>query len=156
MERREFFKSLVAGGATVAERTERRNRRAHHHDEIVYHGPMLIPERVALIVAEHPAIKRTTHGSHLVSRYAENGWTWLFRCQVPTHRKMVGEIVRTPVGDIRVHCWSAADPERYTRNDEPVAIVTAKTARAQNTPIMPPSPEPEWISDSIDLPEYGH
>jgi hypothetical protein len=89
---------------------------------------MLIPERVALIVAEHPAIKRTTH-SHLVSRYAENGWTWLFRCQIPAHRKMVGEIVRTPAGDIRVHCWSAADPERYTRNDEPTAILHAREVK---------------------------
>jgi hypothetical protein len=28
-------------------------------------------------------------------------------------------------------------------NDEPAAIVTAKTARAQNTPIIPPSFDPE-------------
>ena len=151
MERREFFKSLIAGGATVSERTERRNRREHHRDEIMYHGPMLIPERVAAIVAEHPAIKRTTHGAHLVSRYSETGWTWLFRCQVPAHRKLVGEIVRTPAGGIRVHCWSAADPERYTRNDEPTTILAAKATRTQSAPIMPPlmAPEPEWHSDTL-------
>jgi hypothetical protein len=149
MERREFFKTLVAGGATAAERTEQRNRRAHHHDEIVYHGPMLIPERVAIIVAEHPAIKRTTNGGHLVSRYAEDGWTWLFRCQIPAHRKMVGEIVKTPAGAIRVHCWSAADPARYTRDDEPATIMARKVAPQPPAPIMPPLPdldatESEW------------
>ena len=76
----------------------------------------------------------------------------MFRCQVPAHRKLVGEIVRTQAGAIRVHCWTAADPERYTRNDEPMAILTAKATRTQSAPIMPPlmAPEPEWQSDTLE------
>ena len=150
-DRRQFFQSLIAGGATVVKRPRRCDIR-HTDDNVIYHGPMLIPERVAAIVAEHPAIKRSNRTSHLVSRYAENSWTWLFRCQIPEHRKMVGEIVRTPAGAIRVHCWSTADPERYTRNDEPTTILAAKATRTQSAPIMPPlmAPEPEWQSDTLE------
>ncbi|HME59220.1 MAG TPA: hypothetical protein VKF63_12835 [Terracidiphilus sp.] len=129
-DRREFFRSLIAGGATVAERPGRRNHREHHADNVVYHGPMLIPERIAAIIADHPAIKRTMC-RHLVSRYAEAGWTWLFRCQIPDHRRMVGDIRRTITGQVRVCCWSAADPERYTRNDEPAAIISRGRLNAQ-------------------------
>ncbi len=109
MERREFFKGLIASGATVREREHGRNRRARHVDNRIYHGPMLIPERVAAIIAAHPAIKRTTH-RHLVSRYAEGNFVWIFRCQIPASLAMVGEIVSTSEGKIRVHCWSAATP----------------------------------------------
>ena len=122
-DRRQFFRSLIAGGSAFTQRPERCNRREHHANDILYHGPVLIPERIAAIVAEHPAIKRTTH-SHLVSRYAESGWTWLFRCQIPAHRAMVGESVRAPVGAIRVHCWSVADPSREYR--EPKEILDCK------------------------------
>ena len=123
-DRREFFRSLIAGGAAVSQRPERRNRREHHAGERIYLGPMIVPERVAAIVAEHPAIKRTTH-QHLVSRYAESGCTWLFRCQIPASRQMVGEIVRTPEGSTRVHCWSAANPGEYR---EPQEIIERKRA----------------------------
>lgn len=123
MERREFFRSLIAGGATVSQRPERRNRRVHHEGTKLYHGPLLIPEYVAGIVAAHPAIKRTTHGGHLVSRYADAAYTWLFRCQIPESRAMVGEIVCTPEGKLRIHCWSAARPGEYR---EPAEIVAAK------------------------------
>jgi hypothetical protein len=136
IERRDFFKSLIAGGATVSERKERRNHRAHHEGTRLYHGPMLIPAYIAGIIAEHPALKRTTNGRHLVSRYADATHTWLFRCQIPAHCLMVGEIVRTPEGKIRVHCWSAADPERYTRGDEPGVIIAAKEAKTSQ-PCMP-------------------
>jgi hypothetical protein len=124
-DRREFFRSLIAGGAAVAKRPQRQI--THPGNEVVYHGPMLIPERVAGIIAEHPSIKRCNRSSHLVSRYAEPGWTWLFRCQIPASRHMVGEIVRTPEGATRVHCWSAADPAR-TCGGEPAAIIARKTA----------------------------
>ena len=107
MERREFFKSLIAGGASMRERPRAKNRRAHHTGERLYHGPMEIPEDIVRIIAAHPAIKKTTC-RHLVSRYANTGWVWLFRCQIPESRQMVGEIIRTPEGKIRVHCWSAA------------------------------------------------
>ena len=122
MERRDFFRSLIAGGATVKEWPERKNHRAHHKNTLIYHGPMSVPVRIVSIIADHPAIKKTTHG-HLTSRYAESGWTWLFRCHIPEHRKMIGDIRRQPDGRIRVCCWSAADPLRYTRNSEPAEIM---------------------------------
>lgn len=120
MERRDFFRSLIAGGATLNQRPEGKNRRAHHQNERLYHGPLEIPERIVDIVAEHPGIKRTTH-RHLVSRYAENNWVWLFRCKIPASRQMVGEVVRTPEGKIRMHCWSAASTdERLVRTPEEI------------------------------------
>ena len=76
---------------------------------------MQIPAHVYEAVREDPTPHRSTgRGAHLVSRYAEaDGTVWLFRCQIPEHRGMVGEIVRTPLGRTRVHCWSAADPGAY-------------------------------------------
>lgn len=132
MERREFFKALIAGGAAVKQRPTKRNSRAHHKDTQLYHGPMAIPANIAAIIADSPAIKRTTHG-HLVSRYSYGGATWLFRCQIPEHRLMVGEIIRVPDGQLRIHCWSAADPDRYTGADEPGAIIRAKEQKEECT-----------------------
>lgn len=120
IERRGFFRRLVAAGAAITERPAAKNRRAHHKFQKLYHGPLLIPENVAAIIAEHPAIKKTTC-RHLVSRYSFGGVTWLFRCQVPESRAMVGEITRTPEGNIRVHCWSAANPGRYRTPEELLA-----------------------------------
>ncbi len=123
VERREFFQSLIAGGATVKVRPERRNARAHHRDEIVYRGPFSVPAHVAAIVAEHPGLVQTTSGRHVAMRYSDHGTVYLFRCRVPEHRAMVGEIVRTPAGAIRVHAWSAADLGGYS---EPLQIVERK------------------------------
>jgi hypothetical protein len=67
---------------------------------------------------------------------------YLFRCRIPDHRGMVGEIVRTPLGRLRVHCWSAADPGGY---NEPAIIAERKAGRAiPAAPIMPPAPKPDW------------
>ena len=149
--RREFFQSLVAGGATVRQWPERRNHRAHHTNELVYHGPMTIAANVAAIIADHPALVKTTHG-HLASRYAQGGWVWKFRCQIPEHRCMVGDIRRAADGIIRVTCWSAGDPAscRHTTGyEEPAAIVARKSPPA--APILPPlsTPEPDWANDRI-------
>lgn len=127
MERREFFQSLIAGGAGV-----RKNRKrvsgSHRQDVVLYRGPMQIPAHVYEAVREDPTPHRATgRGTHLVSRYAEaDGTVWLFRCQIPAHRGMVGEIVQVPVGKLlRVHCWSAATPAEY---QEPSVIVERKRA----------------------------
>ena len=117
MERREFFRSLIAGGAGVRQRPQDRNKQRRHVDEQLYRGPMTIPERVAGIVAEHPAIKKTTF-RHLASHYSEGGITWVFRCQIPASRQMVGELVRTTDGKYRVHCWSVATPGEYRTPEE--------------------------------------
>lgn len=121
MERRDFFKSLIAGGAAPKVRERGKNNRAHHKQDVVYHGPMTIPVEVAEIIATHPGLCRTTH-RHLVSRYSQNGRTWIFRCQIPKHRAMVGEIIRTPEGKLRIHCWSAARlSDTYRSPDQIIA-----------------------------------
>ena len=103
LTRNEFFRSLIAGGATV--RDTRGRGKVKHLDIRLYHGPMQIPAHVAEALREDPTPHRTKD-RHFVSRYADaDGTVWLFRCQVPAHRGMVGEIVQTPIGQRkRVHC----------------------------------------------------
>lgn len=120
MERREFFQSLIAGGATVR-KNRKRVKGAHRQDIRLYHGPMQIPPHVAEAVREDPTPHRATgRGTHLLSRYADaDGTVWLFRCQIPAHRGMVGEIVQSPIGQRkRIHCWSAATPGVYRMPEE--------------------------------------
>lgn len=121
--RRQFFQDLVGGGASVAVRPGARNRRTRHQDTRLYHGPFLVPERVAAVLTAHPGIKRTTH-RHLAMRYVDEGVVYLLRCQVPASRAVLGEIVRTVAGAIRVHGWSAASSAR----EEPLEIVRRKSA----------------------------
>jgi hypothetical protein len=99
MERRKFFQTLIAGGATVR-KTRKRVPRAHSGDIRLYHGPMQVPTHVYEAVREDPSPMRASgRGTHLVSRYADpDGTVWLFRCQIPAHRGMVGEIVQAPIG----------------------------------------------------------
>jgi len=119
MDRREFFQGLIAGGLPVR-RTRKRVPKAHAGDVRIYHGPMQVPEHVAEAVRhDSTPYKSTGRGSHLVTRYAESdGTVWLFRCQIPDHCGMVGEIVRTPLQRFRVHCWSAANPAAYRQPGE--------------------------------------
>lgn len=130
--RREFFQSLIAAGAVP-----RKTRKAVKHagDIQLYHGPMQVPEHVAECVREDPTPhKATGRGRHWVTRYAEaNGTVWLFRCGIPFHRGMVGEIVRTPLGRHRVHCWSAAELGEYK---SPESLIVGKIRQPEE--IMPP------------------
>lgn len=127
--RREFFQSLIAGGATLT-KTRKHVPRAHSNNIRLYHGPMEIPAYVYEAVREDPSLYKSTgtSGGHPVSRYAEpDGRVWLFRCGIPAHRGMVGEIVRAPIGQrIRVHCWSAATPATYRTPAEIIARLEAK------------------------------
>lgn len=123
MERRAFFQSLIAGGATVR-KTRKRVKGSHANNIRLYHGPMTIPPYVYEAVREDPSPMRATgRGTHLVSRYAEaDGTVWLFRCQIPKHRGMIGEIVQAPIGQRkRIHCWSAANPAEYREPSELIA-----------------------------------
>jgi hypothetical protein len=145
-DRRNFLQQLVAGGATVRH-TRKRVPRAHANDIRLYHGPMTIPPHVAGAVREDPTPHRATgRGTHLVSRYADaDGTVWLFRCQIPTHRGMVGEIVQSPIGRrIRVHCWSAATPGEYRTPEE----ITAREA----APAIPMTAAPPPLA--VDPPEW--
>jgi hypothetical protein len=114
-DRRSFFRSLVVGGAAVTDTLHGLPLKHRKADKLrgtrLYHGPMLIPPDVAEVIREEPDLHRTRERK-LVSRYAEDGITWLFRCQIPASRAMVGEVVRTPEGAYRVHCWSAATSAR--------------------------------------------
>lgn len=137
MERREFFQSLIAGGSTLR-KSRKRVKGAHRQDVVLYRGPMEIPAHVYEAVREDPTPHRATgRGSHLVSRYAEaDGTVWLFRCQIPAHRGMVGEIVQVPVGKrIRIHCWSVATPGQYQAPEE---LLIAHRSQEPRRPIMPP------------------
>ena len=144
-DRRQFFQALIAGGATVR---KTRKRVQHSQDVRVYHGPMSIPPHVAEAIRHDPAPHRPTgQGTHLISRYAEPDATvWLFRCQIPSHRGMVGEVVRTPLGRIRVHCWSAAIPGEYR---EPAEIIECKAARLEPPPCEPIIPPLALPSDLL-------
>lgn len=122
--RRDFFASLVGGGATVTQRVRSKNRRVHHRDTVLYHGPMTIPAHVAECVRESPELARSTC-RHLLARYADaDGIIYRFRCRVPDHRGMVGEIVRTQANAVRLHCWSAAKLGEYREPTDIVAPIT--------------------------------
>lgn len=143
-DRRSFLQSLVAAGAPI-KRTRKRVPESHGADVRIYHGPMTIPAHVTEAVREDPSpLRASGRGTHLVSRYAAaDGTVWLFRCGIPVHRGMVGEIVRTPLGRYRVHCWSAATPtESYC---EPQEIIAAY-AVPRSMPIQPPliNATPSW------------
>ena len=144
-DRRHFLQSLIAGGATVR---KTRKHVPHTSDVRLYHGPMAIPERIAEAIWEDPTLHRATgRGTHLVSRFAElDGAVWLFRCGVPSHRGMLGEIVRTPLGRVRVHCWSAALPGKYR---EPSEIIECKAARLEPPPCEPIIPPIALPSDFL-------
>ena len=131
-DRRGFLQSLVALGADTR-RTRKRVPKSHAQDVRLYHGPMTIPAHVAEAVREDPTPHRASgRGTHLVSRYAEaDGTVWLFRCRIPTHRGMVGEIVRTPIGRYRIHCWSAATPSPSPYR-EPEQIIASLHANLRN------------------------
>jgi hypothetical protein len=113
--RRDFFGSLLSGGATVTNGLSGRKR---GHDAatnaVLYRGPMRIPDDVRAAVEETPNIHRTRGGKRkLAMRYSADGVVWLFRYAVPAHGAMVGEVVRTIEGKYRVHAWQAAHPGEY-------------------------------------------
>jgi hypothetical protein len=143
--RQSFFRSLIVGGATV--RDTRGRKKVKHLDIRLYHGPMLIPAHVAECVREDPAPHRTKD-RHLVSRYVDvDGTVWIFRCQIPASRAMVGEIVQTPIGQRkRIHCWSAANPGEY-RTPEDLLASRRPVAAPIMPPLLPSSTTPRWLAE---------
>ncbi len=155
LDRRKFFQGLIAGGASVR---KNRKRVAHRQDVVLYRGPMEIPAHVYEAVREDPTPHRATgRGTHLVSRYVEpDGTVWLFRCQIPAHRGMVGEIVQGRPSDARrrVHCWQAADPGSYRT---PEQLLANHIQKRPASPIMPPliaPSQPGWMIEQPDYSEY--
>jgi hypothetical protein len=88
----------------------------------IYRGPMVIPIHVAEAVRESPGLVGTEVTTHvtrkLVGRYADSQGTYRFRCMIPSSRQMVGEIVLTRDGHVRVHCWSCATLGDYPEPEE--------------------------------------
>lgn len=155
MERRDFLQSLIAGGSTVR-KNRKRVPKAHAGDIRLYHGPMEIPAHVYEAVREDPTPHRATgRGTHLNSRFADSdGTVYLFRCQIPAHRGMVGEIVQAPIGQrLRVHCWSAARPGGYRPTAD---IIAAKRggSECRLTPAIISTPTKAEKFGVINLPMW--
>lgn len=145
--RRDFFRSLVAGGATVTSDLSgqplKHRKRDKQPNIRLYHGPMLVPPDVAEILRESPDLHRT-RSRHLVGRYADaDGTTWLIRTRVPDSRAMVGDIVRQQDGHLRITCWSAA---RISPTYRDARALIAANATDDGCAILPPlaPPTPEW------------
>ena len=151
--RRDFFRSLVAGGASVSHGLTGRHlnhRTAGVRNERLYHGPMEIPTDVAEAIRESPDLSRTRHtggvGRGLCARYTDaDGVRWRMLSAIGESRQMVGEIVRTAEGAIRVHCWTIARPGEYR---------DARAIIARHTPTPPPvddiaAPDPTWTPADV-------
>lgn len=155
MERREFFRGLIAGGAVVAQPT-RAGKYYPHADELMYCGPMSIPAHIAEIVRESPNIamsgrrpqirpdgRRRINSGHPIMRYRDEFAVWKFRVRIPDSRHMVGDIRRAPDGHLTVCCWQAARPGEYRTPDSllannPARIDAERLPRPLSLPILPP------------------
>lgn len=106
--RRQMMQSLASGvGAPLLERSERRNERKRHKDEIIVHGTIEVPEEV-IRLALQGEFARTTH-RHVVVRLKRRGVVWLFR-ELAASTHYLGEVVRTEAGPHRVHIFRALPP----------------------------------------------
>jgi hypothetical protein len=82
-----------------------KNRRAHHKDTRLYHGPIRVPVDVAEMASRGRVVQTTAH--HMAVRVSYLGTVYLFR--VVGGRDYLGEVVETQSGTIRVHLWSIVD-----------------------------------------------
>ena len=79
-DRREFFRALIAGGATVRD-TRGRRKVKHRREDLPWTDDNT--GHIAEAVREDPTPHRTKD-RHFVSRYAEaDGTVYLFRCRIP-------------------------------------------------------------------------
>lgn len=112
MQRRDFFRSLVAGGATVTSDLSGKPLKHRKSDKApnttLRRGPFEIPADVYEAIRESPELHKTRK-RRLAARYVDGAdVTWLIMSAIPVHRGMMGEICRTPDGRYRVHCWEIA------------------------------------------------
>ena len=83
-------------------RKDHRNRRAHHESRQIYHGPLKVSHEV-IRLANTSSVYVTTMRKRTL-RVEYDGIAWLLRTVVGAG--YVGEIVETPQGTLRVHCWT--------------------------------------------------
>ena len=165
MQRREFFRSLVAGGAAVTDdlagKPLKHRKSDKQRNTPLYHGPMVIPADVAECLREDPALHKTRTG-RMSMRYVDSeGTIWLMMSEIPASREMQGEICRTAEGRYRVHCWYVARPGT-ARRDAREIIDRSKPQDPIEQPdamILPPAPDfYAWtaadLMGSDDLPSH--
>lgn len=121
MTRRESFMATL-GLAKLKERPERKSQRKRHDGDKLYHGPLRIPAAVAERAAAGPAYK-TTH-YHPAIRIEHDGVVYLWRCAPVGEGDYLGEVVRTPEGDYRVHLYRAISLEWRGEPKTPLTIIS--------------------------------
>ncbi len=121
MTRRESFLAALGIG-TPTERRERKSHRARHAGDKLYHGPLRIPAAVTARAATGP-IYKTTH-YHPVIRIEHDGVVYLWRCAPVGEGDYLGEVVRTPTGDYRVHLYRAISLEWRGEPKTPLTIIS--------------------------------
>ena len=105
LSRRQFCGlGLVAPVAGFGGRRPK-NRRAHHKDTRLYHGPIRVPVDVCEMASRGRVLKTTAH--HMAVRVSHLGTVYLFR--VVGGRDYLGEVVETQSGTIRVHLWAIVE-----------------------------------------------
>jgi hypothetical protein len=105
LSRRQFCGfGLVAPVAGFGGRRPK-NRRAHHKDTRLYHGPIRVPVDVCEMASRGRVVQTTA--SHMAVRVSHLGTVYLFR--VVGGRDYLGEVVETQSGTIRVHLWAIVE-----------------------------------------------
>lgn len=122
-------------------REDNPNRRKHHRDTRLYHGPIHIPEQVMEQANKGRVLQDTCR--HLVLRVAWEGMVWVFRDFAgPSRPVLIGEIVRTAKGEHRVHLWQVVDRDGV----DPFLVIDREKAEAAadaeplsaGLPLVPP------------------
>lgn len=148
--------------------------RKRHCNEVLYRGPFRIPAHIAAVCAETPDMRSRTgslNPKKLIMCYDERNRAadpallkWRFRCPIPAHRCMVGEIQRGSDGIYRIVSYAAADSVRREAQDilawklktpgerealhaatHPTCAAPARTGGIIMPPLMPPLP-PKWAT----------
>lgn len=136
--------------------------RPSSRDRQIYHGPLLIPERIADEVWARPLL-RMARGNRPVLCFddcimpnpfaPENREPIKFRFMrpIPVSRAMMGEIVIAPDGSLRVHAQREITDPHVGPFCDPSAIMARKaesqTRRTAGPPIMPPLAAP-WSGEA--------
>lgn len=160
MTRRESFVGLFAAPtiATGLSGKPLKHRKADKApNTLIYRGPIEIPSHVAEAIRECPDLAKSRGGANkLVSRYTDaDGILYRGRCPIPAHRGVVGEIVSTAEGIVRVHWWAAATPAPTYRTPADLIarrngdLYEAGRSRIIRGPIMPPlmPPASAWSEE---------
>jgi len=158
MERREFFRSLVAGGATVTTDLKGKSLKHRKADKapnvILRRGPFEVPADVYEAIRESPDLHKTRK-RRLAARYVDGAdVTWLMMSAISVHRGMMGEICRTPEGRYRVHCWEIARDGGAPLRDARWYIEQDRMRHAAEMQAPPPQ-DRCWCGDIAD-PESNH